>query len=345
MKYSDHYRFKLPERDDDSADSADVNDLNENFEKIDEELHAQATGKADQTALDSHRENSILDHPDGSVTDEKIGVRSIGGVTGFLTALFSNIASAFSGLKGTESWNDTPPVTLQGARDHIDDDTLHIPAGGTAGQVLTKDSGEDRDVSWKDLQGGGGGGVFTVNGQEPDENGDVTITEIENAQKLDGKDAGYYKSAFLKFTGGASSLPSGQAYGLHAQTLVTNTENVPVEWDDRDFVIPEGYNFVHFWGGVYGIGGAVGNLQDFGYVSCHVALNGDTEGATVTGDLLNPGRLTFCNTSYLGFTHDCFTGPCLLKVQPGDRIGFRIACYKNSFYIYSKIFCIELMKV
>lgn len=44
-------------------------------------------------------------------------------------------------------WEDdpTPPV------DH------GIPAGGTTGQVLTKDSDADYDASWQDAQGGGGG--------------------------------------------------------------------------------------------------------------------------------------------------------------------------------------------
>lgn len=34
-----------------------------------------------------------------------------------------------------------------------------VPTGGTAGQVLTKDSGTDYDTSWQDATGGGGGGV------------------------------------------------------------------------------------------------------------------------------------------------------------------------------------------
>jgi hypothetical protein len=33
-----------------------------------------------------------------------------------------------------------------------------VPAGGDTGQVLTKDSGDDYDVSWQDASGGGGGG-------------------------------------------------------------------------------------------------------------------------------------------------------------------------------------------
>lgn len=53
-------------------------------------------------------------------------------------------------------WDDdpTPPV------DH------GIPAGGTTGQVLTKDSDADYDASWQDPQGGGGGGMTPEEVQE-----------------------------------------------------------------------------------------------------------------------------------------------------------------------------------
>ena len=37
-----------------------------------------------------------------------------------------------------------------------------VPTGGTAGQVLTKDSGTDYDTSWQDSAGGGGGAPTTV---------------------------------------------------------------------------------------------------------------------------------------------------------------------------------------
>ena len=37
-----------------------------------------------------------------------------------------------------------------------------VPTGGTAGQVLTKDSGTDYDTSWQDATGGGGGAPTTV---------------------------------------------------------------------------------------------------------------------------------------------------------------------------------------
>lgn len=158
-------------------------------------------------------------------------------------------------------------------------------------------------------------------------------------------DAIYGAREFLKFTGSASSLPSGQDYGLLAQDVVVNTGNVPIEWDNRDFIVPEGYNLVRTWGGCYGIGGSLELSQDFGYISCHVALNGVAEGATTTDkNLLNPGKLAFSNKDYLTYTHDCFTSPCLLKVNPGDRIGYRVRCFKNNFYMYSKMIFIELMK-
>lgn len=38
-----------------------------------------------------------------------------------------------------------------------------IPAGGTTGQVLAKDTATDFDVSWQDPASGGGGGGLTQN--------------------------------------------------------------------------------------------------------------------------------------------------------------------------------------
>ena len=170
-------------------------------------------------------------------------------------------------------------------------------------------------------------------------------TPVSDSLNLDGKPSGVYKSAFLKFRGGTTGLPSGTDYALMAQTEMINTANLSYTWDDRDFVIPQGFNFVRFWGGMYGIGGTTTTPVNFGFVTCHCALNGVTEGALVETSLANNGKLTFCNTSSPGITHDCFTGPCLLEVQPGDRIGFRVRCSQNSFYIYSKLFSIELMQV
>jgi len=51
-------------------------------------------------------------------------------------------------------------ITLQERRETIDEDSFApgVPDGGTAGQVLAKESAQDFDTHWVDAGGGGGGG-------------------------------------------------------------------------------------------------------------------------------------------------------------------------------------------
>lgn len=47
---------------------------------------------------------------------------------------------------------DTPgEVGSSALSAHIDNSSIHVPSGGTTGQVLTKDSNADGDVSWTTL--------------------------------------------------------------------------------------------------------------------------------------------------------------------------------------------------
>ena len=56
-------------------------------------------------------------------------------------------------VKGRDNFEKMPQI----------DGTDIVPSGGSANQVLTKDTGTDYDYSWQDAQGGGGGGerIFT----------------------------------------------------------------------------------------------------------------------------------------------------------------------------------------
>ena len=60
-----------------------------------------------EKTMKGHKESSILDHPDGSVTDEKIGERTVidatadtGDFSGLLSAIINNIADAVRSLRG-----------------------------------------------------------------------------------------------------------------------------------------------------------------------------------------------------------------------------------------------------
>lgn len=75
----------------------------------------------------------------GAVTDDVIGERTVnqttvpGGNTGKLTTLLSGIVNRIRAIMGTSNWYNSPPTTLQEAKDHID--SRNNPHGVTAAQV------------------------------------------------------------------------------------------------------------------------------------------------------------------------------------------------------------------
>ena len=83
-----------------------------------------ATVTALTTTVNNHIGN--VSNPHG-VTAAQIGAATTAGLATLTTSLTNHTASA-----------------------------LHIPAGGVAGQVLTKDTGTDYDTSWQDASGSGG---------------------------------------------------------------------------------------------------------------------------------------------------------------------------------------------
>lgn len=127
MRKSQNYELRLPERLAERNDPADIDDLTYDMEVIDRELKQQASKdaelddlKASRTELNAHASASVLAHPDGSVTDEKIGLRTVGGVKNKLQALLTLIGQQIAGIKGTEAWNDGPAITLAAAKQTLD---------------------------------------------------------------------------------------------------------------------------------------------------------------------------------------------------------------------------------
>lgn len=127
MRKSQNYELRLPERLAERNDPADIDDLTYDMEVIDRELKQQANKdaelddlKASRTELNAHASASVLAHPDGSVTDEKIGLRTVGGVKNKLQALLTLIGQQIAGIKGTEAWNNGPAITLAAAKRTLD---------------------------------------------------------------------------------------------------------------------------------------------------------------------------------------------------------------------------------
>lgn len=128
MRKSQNYELRLPERLAERNDPADIDDLTYDMEIIDRELKQQANKdaeldelKASRTELNAHASAAVLAHPDGSVTDEKIGLRTVGEVKNKLQALLTLIGQQIAGMKGTSAWNDSPAITLAAAKQTLDE--------------------------------------------------------------------------------------------------------------------------------------------------------------------------------------------------------------------------------
>ena len=98
------------------------------------QVGAVATG-----AFTTHQTASTIDHPDGSVTDAKIGNRTVDqtlatpGNTGSLLSLLSWMAGRIKAISGTTNWYDTPATTLAAANTHAT--STSNPHSTTASQV------------------------------------------------------------------------------------------------------------------------------------------------------------------------------------------------------------------
>lgn len=139
MKRSKYYDLRLPERGarpGEANDSADIEDLTYDMAVIDTEMAARRaeterleSGKATKLALSQHAAHALLDHPDASVTDEKLGERHMGGRKGLLQALLSAVATAVQNITGAgeaQEWDAPPSTTLAAAHAHANDAVRHV---------------------------------------------------------------------------------------------------------------------------------------------------------------------------------------------------------------------------
>lgn len=101
------------------------------------------------TAIASHKNAATLDHPDGSVTDAKIGTRDtsdIGesplGNTGTLTQFIRWFTYMIRQITGKSNWRTAPATTLEAAKSHMDATTdVHgATANATANTIVQRDA-------------------------------------------------------------------------------------------------------------------------------------------------------------------------------------------------------------
>ena len=138
MRRSKFYNMRLPERgarEGEANDAADIEDLTYDLGIIDAEMERQRLedvrlekDKATKLEMSQHKSAALLDHPDGSVTDAKIGQRTVLTTSGPLQTLLTAIGNAVKAVAGTNTWNGAPATTLKDAKTHMDDAVKHITA-------------------------------------------------------------------------------------------------------------------------------------------------------------------------------------------------------------------------
>ena len=143
MRRSKFYNMRLPERgarEGEANDAADIEDLTYDLGIIDAEMERQRLedvrlekDKATKLEMSQHKSAAVLDHPDNSVTDAKLGQRTVLTTSGPLQTLLTAIGNAIKAISGADTWNGTPSTTLTAARAHMD--SKSNPHGVTKTQV------------------------------------------------------------------------------------------------------------------------------------------------------------------------------------------------------------------
>ena len=207
MRRSKYYNMRLPERgarEGEANDAADIEDLTYDLEIIDKEMERQRLEdvrmekeKATKLELSQHKSAAVLDHPDNSVTDAKLGQRTVLTTSGPLQTLLTAIGNAIKAVSGADTWNGTPSTTLTAARAHMDGKSN--PHGVTKAQV-------------------GLGSVPNVatNDQTPTYTAASAPAALASGEKL--------SVAFGKLAAGVSSLISHLADGVKHITAAERTK-------------------------------------------------------------------------------------------------------------------------
>lgn len=113
----------------DYQDDAIVANQNANMDMIEQELGAR------EDEIANHKAAATLDHPDNSVTDTKIGSRTISdtsaptGATGLLGVLLNWIGYILKAVTGKGNWWTAPAISLETLSVHK---TRHQPGGADA---------------------------------------------------------------------------------------------------------------------------------------------------------------------------------------------------------------------
>jgi hypothetical protein len=215
---------------------------------------------------------------DGTTSGGRIVTGSSGGGTGFTGSQGDVGFTGSRGLQGDVGYVGSAS-TVQGPIGYTGSAT-RIPTGGTTGQVLSKISGTDYDVSWSTISGGSGsnGGILTSD----------LDTDIYSIINTDTKTVSIgnvnYESDLSIFSGNTTFTP-----GIQLNTIISGSPGVH-QWgptlklssSNGTFSAPTALTTGDLFGQV-SFGGYI-NAGSYGVV------NGDL--ASIRASIDNPGNLT-----------------------------------------------------
>ena len=192
---------------------------NINLDWIMRKLNEQISGLV--ASVNGKTGNVVLDYTDvgalpDTYTPPAAPVDSVNGQTGTVVLDYSDVGA----LPDTY----TPPAApVQSVNTQTGDVVLPVPpAGGSAGQVLAKDTNDDYDYSWQTVSGGGA--VDSVNGQtgtvvlDADDVGAMPSSYTPPVTSVNGNTGAVVLSAAnvgaLGITQAANAVPAGTSYDL-----------------------------------------------------------------------------------------------------------------------------------
>lgn len=191
-----------------------------------------------QQDFNNHRNTEVLDHPDGSVTDAKIGSRAIDDTIAAAagadtpTRLWSKLANMIKKITGEDKWYTAPVRTIRQL--YADLTTVQQTANGaqtaaTAAQNTANSSQIAANTAWEKAdaaQGTASGALIRANASLP-KDGSEAMTGPLSVQNYTGRKIYAGEWADLSSNGGGHALFANNAYTINAdEWIFANTHPV-----------------------------------------------------------------------------------------------------------------------
>lgn len=315
--YTTNYNLQKPTSD----EFYNIGVFNDNADIIDGEL------KAGADALQTHKTATPIDHPDNSVTDAKIGNRTVDqaistayGNTGPLTTILSWFTKVFKEVKGTTNWYDTAAASIATIWGKFHASTGHKHTGGAndapkiaASSVTVADAGglltaTDVEGALTELftfaSNGKSAIAAAITGMGQAASGSDTFAQL--AAKIgdisDNANAavGEVLSGKTFYQGGAKKTGTMTDNGnLGIITPGTSPQNIPAGYTSGGIVVGDADLIPENVKNGINIFGVIGNLKELQILTGEVAWQDNPVNVTVTGLPFRPKIFIAC-ANYTG---------------------------------------------